>query len=72
MGSSPTAGTRNVREWMTEADFFEENCENCTFLTPDDACGNRASVYFSRPMVYRDGEEVVQTGWCEHWAPAGD
>lgn len=53
---------------MGEADFFEENCENCRFLTALDACGNPESVYFQRPVVYRDGDDVVQTAWCEWWA----
>jgi hypothetical protein len=53
---------------MTEADFFDENCENCAYLTNEDACGNPRSVYHLRPMVYRDGTEVLQTGWCDHWA----
>jgi hypothetical protein len=22
-------------------------------------------------VVYRDGDEVVQTGWCEHWQKQG-
>jgi len=52
---------------MTEADFFDENCENCRFLTGDDACGNPESVYYGRPMVYRDESEVLQTGWCDRW-----
>jgi hypothetical protein len=52
---------------MAEADFFDENCENCAYLAPDDTCGNPESVYFHRPMVYRDGDEVVQTGWCDGW-----
>jgi hypothetical protein len=57
---------------MSESGFLEENCENCRFLTEDDRCGNPASVYHQREMVYRDGEEVLQAGWCEHWnvAPA--
>ena len=53
---------------MGEPGFFEENCENCVFLAPDDTCGTPHSVYHLRPMVYRDGDEVVQTGWCELWA----
>jgi hypothetical protein len=53
---------------MGETDFFEENCENCRFLAKEDTCGNPESVYFQRPMVYRDGDEVVQTGWCDRWA----
>lgn len=52
---------------MDSGDFFEENCETCRFLMPDDNCGNPSSVYFRRPMVYRDGDEVVQTGWCQLW-----
>jgi len=55
---------------MSEADFFDENCENCTHLTPEDLCGNSLSPYHGRPMVYRDGEEVLQTGWCEYWKAA--
>jgi len=53
---------------MTESDFFDENCENCFFLAPDDSCGNPESVYHRRAMVFRDGDEVVQTGWCDHWS----
>jgi hypothetical protein len=53
---------------MDAPDFFDENCETCRFLSADDSCGNPESVYFRRPMVYRDGEEVVQTGWCDRWA----
>jgi hypothetical protein len=53
---------------MSESEFLEENCENCAFLAADDTCGSKESVYFGRPMVYRDGEEVLQTGWCERWA----
>jgi hypothetical protein len=56
---------------MATPDFFEENCENCGFLAGDDVCGNPRSVYHLRPMVYRDGDEVLQTGWCDLWAPAG-
>jgi len=52
---------------MTEADFFEENCENCMHLAPDDTCGSEQSVYRGRVVVYRDGDEVVQTGWCDEW-----
>ena len=52
---------------MAEAGFHEENCETCRFLMPDDTCGNSESVYVGRPVVYRDGDEVLQTGWCEHW-----
>lgn len=55
---------------MSDADFLEENCENCISLRPDDRCGNPESVYYLRPTVYRDGDEVVQTGWCDSWAPA--
>lgn len=54
---------------MAEAEFLEENCETCAFLAPNDTCGNEVSVYYLRPTVYRDGDEVVQTGWCEHWSP---
>ena len=57
---------------MTDADFFDENCENCRFLTVDDACGNSQSIYYGRPMVYRDAGEVLQTGWCDLWAAAAD
>jgi hypothetical protein len=53
---------------MGESDFFEENCENCAFLAGDDTCGNPASVYYGRPIVYRDGDEVLQAGWCDRWA----
>jgi len=53
---------------MGETDFFDENCENCTFLTSEDTCGNLQSVYHGRPVVYRDGDEVVQTAWCEQWS----
>lgn len=53
---------------MADADFLEENCENCAFLAPDDTCGNPDSVYAGRPMVYRDEGEVLQTGWCERWS----
>jgi len=56
---------------VAEADFFEENCENCAFLAPDDTCGNAESVYHLRPVVYRNGREVVQTGWCDGWALGG-
>ncbi|HEX8919803.1 MAG TPA: hypothetical protein VF898_14980 [Chloroflexota bacterium] len=45
----------------------EESCENCRHLQSDDDCGNPESVYFGRPMVYRDGDEVLQAGWCEHY-----
>jgi len=61
-----------ARMTMTESDFLEENCENCTFLLPDDRCGNTESVYHLRAMVYRDGDEVVQTGWCDFWMRRGD
>ncbi len=54
---------------MADADFQEETCGNCAFLGVDDDCANPESVYFQRPMVYRDGEEVLQTGWCDCWAP---
>jgi hypothetical protein len=54
---------------MAEGDFHEENCENCVYLTSDDQCGNSQSVFFDRPAVYRDGDEVLQAGWCELWAP---
>jgi hypothetical protein len=57
---------------MTDADFFEENCETCAHLAPDDSCGNAESVYFRRPVVYRDGDEVVQTGWCDGWSLSPD
>jgi hypothetical protein len=57
---------------MAETDFLDANCENCAFLVDDDSCGSAASVYFGRPMVYRDGDEVLQTGWCEHWAVRAD
>ena len=57
---------------MTDRDFQDENCENCRFLTEQDECGNGASVYFQRPMVYRDGEDVLQTGWCDRWATGED
>lgn len=50
-----------------EASFFEENCENCTYLSSEDTCNNPESVYFRRPMVYRDGDVVLQTGWCDRW-----
>ena len=53
------------------ADFHEENCENCQFLTDEDRCGNPHSVYTGREMVYRDGDDVLQTGWCEHWQERG-
>ena len=53
---------------MTGMDFLDENCENCRFLAPDDFCDNPDSVYYRRPMVYRDGAEVLQTGWCDLWA----
>ncbi|MGI8968897.1 MAG: hypothetical protein ACR2GA_07330 [Chloroflexota bacterium] len=53
---------------MAENDFFEENCENCSFLLSDDSCGNPHSVYYRRPMVYRDDDAVVQTGWCDDWS----
>jgi hypothetical protein len=51
--------------------FHDENCENCRFLTDEDRCGNEQSVYFRREVVYRDGDEVLQTGWCEHWQERG-
>jgi hypothetical protein len=57
---------------MTDGDFLDENCENCGFLQPDDRCGNAESVYHLRAMVYRDGDEVVQTGWCDYWLPMQD
>ena len=75
VGSSPTVGTNRTLEQyspMTDGDFLEENCENCRFLQSDDRCGNAESVYHLRPMVYRDGDEVVQTGWCDYWSPVGD
>jgi hypothetical protein len=53
---------------MTDGSFQEENCENCRYLDLEDCCGNAASVYYRRPMVYRDGDEVVQTGWCDFWS----
>lgn len=53
---------------MAESEFLEENCENCVFLTSEDTCGCERSVYFGRPVVYRDGDEVLQTAWCEQWA----
>jgi hypothetical protein len=56
-----------VEEVMGALEFLEENCENCAFLAADDSCGNRESVYYRRPTVYRDGEAVLQTGWCEQW-----
>jgi len=56
------------RRSMAEADFFDENCENCAHLAEDDTCGNARSVYHLRPMVYRDGDEVLQTGWCGEWS----
>lgn len=59
-------------ERVAEPDFFEENCENCTFLAVDDTCGNTQSVYYLRPTVYRDGDEVLQTAWCEQWAPTAE
>jgi hypothetical protein len=49
------------------ADFHEENCENCRYLTGEDRCGNAQSVYVGREVVYRDGDDVLQTAWCEHW-----
>lgn len=75
VGSSPTVGTNRAREMqhhMMDGDFFEENCENCRFLQDDDRCGNPESVYHLRPMVYRDGDEVVQTGWCDFWMRRGE
>ncbi len=54
---------------MTEASFLDENCETCRFLTEGDTCGNAQSVYYLRPTVYRDGDEVLQTAWCEQWSP---
>lgn len=65
VGSSPTVGTTGGE--MDAPAFDEENCENCIYLTAEDTCGCQASVYFQRPTVYRDGTEVLQTGWCEHW-----
>ena len=56
-----------VRSWGVSTDFQEENCENCRFLTGDDRCGNPQSVYVGREVVYRDGDEVLQTAWCEYW-----
>ena len=55
---------------MAERDPLEESCETCRWLLEDDTCGNAESVYFRRPMVYRDGDEVLQTGWCDLWAPS--
>jgi hypothetical protein len=55
---------------MAEPDGIEESCETCKYLREDDECGNAESVYFRRPMVYRDGDEVVQTGWCDLWEQA--
>jgi hypothetical protein len=52
---------------MDHSDFHEENCENCRHLAGDDSCGCEDSVYFGRPVVYRDGDEVLQTGWCDRW-----
>lgn len=52
---------------MTEVDFFDQNCETCAYLTSDDTCGNPESVYHRRPAVYRDGDEVLQAGWCDRW-----
>lgn len=52
---------------MSDTEFLDENCENCEFLAEDDRCGNPTSPYHGRPMVYRDGQEVLQTGWCEFW-----
>jgi len=57
---------------MTEADFLEENCGNCIHLAADDTCGSERSVYRGRPVVYRDGDDVVQTAWCEYWQAASD
>ncbi len=53
---------------MSESGFLDETCENCRFLEGNDRCGNVESVYYQRPMVYRDGDEVVQTGWCDRWS----
>lgn len=57
---------------MQDSSNFEETCENCAFLTREDTCGNAQSVYFERPMVYRDGDDVLQTGWCDRWAQRGE
>ncbi|HLJ67631.1 MAG TPA: hypothetical protein VKX16_09765 [Chloroflexota bacterium] len=57
---------------MTGTEAFEESCENCASLAPDDTCANPQSVYFSRPTVYRDGDEVLQTGWCDQWSASAD
>ncbi len=57
---------------MTELDFSSQNCENCAFLGVDDTCMNPDSVYHGRPAVYREGDQVVQTGWCEGWEDAQD
>lgn len=53
---------------MPEADVNSESCENCRYLSDEDRCGNPESVYYGRPVVYRDGDEVLQTGWCDRWA----
>ena len=55
---------------MLDSTTVEETCENCRYLADDDTCANSSSVYHGRPTVYRDGAEVLQTGWCEHWSPA--
>jgi hypothetical protein len=52
---------------MSVIESPEESCENCAFLAADDSCGNPESVYHLRPAVYRDGNEVLQAGWCEKW-----
>lgn len=54
---------------MGEAESFEDTCENCRYLDGDDVCGNPESVYYRRTAVFRDGDEVLQTGWCDRWAP---
>jgi hypothetical protein len=58
---------KDMKKQMEGTSFHEDNCENCAYLALDDTCGCRASVYFGRPVVYRDGAEVVQTAWCEKW-----
>jgi hypothetical protein len=57
---------------VTPDSFEDENCENCRFLADDDRCGQPASPYHGRPMVYRDGDEVLQTGWCDQWKGRAD
>jgi hypothetical protein len=70
--SCDTLAMREGVKNMSTLESFEETCENCRFLTADDLCGQPLSPYHGRPMVYRDGDEVLQTGWCDHWKGRAD